>query len=63
MKTHHLLMNKLYVLESIEDNEGIAIAKISLIKDHEVFRGHFPDNPILPGVCTVQIIKELMTRV
>jgi len=26
---------------------------------HEVFKGHFPGNPIMPGVCMIQIIKEL----
>lgn len=26
---------------------------------HDVFKGHFPGNPIMPGVCMIQIIKEL----
>jgi 3-hydroxyacyl-[acyl-carrier-protein] dehydratase len=26
---------------------------------HEVFKGHFPGNPIMPGVRMIQIIKEL----
>jgi 3-hydroxyacyl-[acyl-carrier-protein] dehydratase len=26
---------------------------------HEIFKGHFPGNPIMPGVCMIQIIKEL----
>jgi 3-hydroxyacyl-[acyl-carrier-protein] dehydratase len=25
---------------------------------HDVFKGHFPGNPIMPGVCMIQIIKE-----
>lgn len=32
---------------------------INLNKDHEVFKGHFPGNPVTPGVCMLQIIKEL----
>ena len=24
----------------------------------EVYKGHFPGNPIAPGVCTLQMIKE-----
>ncbi|KAF2511283.1 3-hydroxyacyl-ACP dehydratase [Flavobacterium foetidum] len=30
---------------------------------HEVFNGHFPGNPIMPGVCMIQIIKELTESV
>lgn len=26
---------------------------------HEIFKGHFPGNPIMPGVCMIQMIKEL----
>jgi len=27
--------------------------------DHCIYRAHFPNNPITPGVCIIQIIKEL----
>ncbi|MBF4464766.1 3-hydroxyacyl-ACP dehydratase [Flavobacterium sp. LC2016-12] len=30
---------------------------------HEVFKGHFPGNPIMPGVCMIQIIKELTEKI
>ncbi|TDW50158.1 3-hydroxyacyl-[acyl-carrier-protein] dehydratase [Flavobacterium sp. 270] len=30
---------------------------------HDVFKGHFPGNPIMPGVCMIQIIKELTESV
>ncbi|GGF26044.1 3-hydroxyacyl-ACP dehydratase [Flavobacterium limi] len=30
---------------------------------HEVFEGHFPGNPIMPGVCMIQIIKELTEKI
>ncbi len=26
------------------------------------FRGHFPQNPILPGVCEIMILKELLRQ-
>lgn len=29
-------------------------------KSHAIFEGHFPGQPILPGVCMMQLIKELM---
>ena len=59
-----MLMNKLYHIISFETDiaEGILKAVISLDRNHPVFEGHFPGNPILPGVCTVQICKEILEK-
>jgi len=32
---------------------------IELNPEHIIFQAHFPENPITPGVCLVQIVKEL----
>src|SRR5690606_24787747 len=37
-------------------------ASISLNGSHAVFQGDFPGNPVTPGVCMMQIIKELAER-
>ena len=55
-----MLLKGFYTIQKIEEVEaGKYNALIHLNKDHEVFKGHFPGNPVLPGVCTMQIIKEL----
>ena len=33
---------------------------VELNAHHGVYQGHFPGNPVLPGVCTMQIIKECL---
>lgn len=33
---------------------------IQLDQNHEIFRAHFPGNPILPGACVMAIAKELL---
>lgn len=48
---YHILSKK----TTVENSFTVAI---QLHKDHPVFKGHFPENPITPGVCMVQIIKE-----
>jgi 3-hydroxyacyl-[acyl-carrier-protein] dehydratase len=35
--------------------------QLELNPDHPVYKGHFPGNPIVPGVCQVQIISELLS--
>jgi len=32
---------------------------IQLNAEHFIYEAHFPNNPITPGVCIIQIIKEL----
>jgi len=57
-----MLLENLYttsLLETAPDRTVIR-AVIMLNSTHPIFEGHFPGNPILPGVCTVQIIKEMM---
>jgi 3-hydroxyacyl-[acyl-carrier-protein] dehydratase len=36
---------------------------IRLNADHPVYKGHFPGNPVVPGVCQVQIFKELASSI
>ncbi|WP_202700950.1 3-hydroxyacyl-ACP dehydratase [Flavobacterium sp. UGB4466] len=44
-----------------EEKTGDSKYTISILinEKHDVFKGHFPGNPIMPGVCMIQIIKEL----
>jgi len=41
---------------SINDNTGTVSVKIN--PEHKVFVGHFPGRPVVPGVFTLQMIKE-----
>jgi 3-hydroxyacyl-[acyl-carrier-protein] dehydratase len=64
MKIQRMLLNKLYRIRSLDanaDGSGF-LAEIEIDPNHPLFEGHFPGNPILPGVCTVQIIRELLEQ-
>lgn len=54
-----MLIKGLYTVQGTEKTENGISARIHLDKDHEIFKGHFPGNPVMPGVCMIQIIKEL----
>jgi len=36
-----------------------AVFGVQLCSDSDVYRGHFPGQPIAPGVCNVEMIREL----
>ncbi len=38
-------------------------AIVLLNADHSIYQGHFPGNPVVPGVCQIQMIKELLELV
>ena len=59
-----MLLQDFYTVQSLEKGEGQKYtAHIMLNAGHEVFKGHFPGNPVTPGVCMMQIIKELTQQV
>lgn len=54
------ILTDFYTLEGYEKSEnGSFSASITLNQNHEIFKGHFPGNPVTPGVCMMQIVKEL----
>jgi 3-hydroxyacyl-[acyl-carrier-protein] dehydratase len=57
-----LLLNDFFTIEDLKKEAEGFVAKIQLKKDHKIYEGHFPGNPVVPGVCMVQIIKELLEK-
>jgi 3-hydroxyacyl-[acyl-carrier-protein] dehydratase len=56
-----ILKDTLYSINSIQvDGETIQFA-ISIDPKHAIFDGHFPGNPVTPGVVQMEIIKELLS--
>jgi 3-hydroxyacyl-[acyl-carrier-protein] dehydratase len=62
MKSNQMFLNSLYQIKQIltEGDGSKFTVIIELNPSHKIFNGHFPGNPILPGVCMVQILKELL---
>lgn len=48
--------------EILRQNNAPGSVKVllSINKDHEILKGHFPGQPVVPGVCMIQMIKELV---
>jgi len=58
-----MLLKNLYRItseNSIDENRFQTSIKIK--KANEIFKGHFPNNPILPGVALLEICKQLLEK-
>lgn len=42
--------------------DGRLAFRVRLDAAHPVYAGHFPGKPVLPGVCSLQIIRECLER-
>jgi len=52
-------MSNFFAITTFENNDGIINASVAIDAAHPIFDGHFPGQPVVPGVCLVQIITEL----
>lgn len=55
-------MEDFYTICSVRKDEGSYTYEISLNPAHELYKGHFPDMPVVPGVCMLQIIRECVSH-
>ncbi len=55
-----MLVEDLFEFKSIENKEGKLFSKVVINASNAIFEGHFPDNPITPGVIQVQLVKEIL---
>ena len=58
-----MLLKDFYKINGLETVEGTTSVIITINKGHKIFKGHFPNNPVMPGVCMMQIIKEITEKV
>ncbi|MFA6779603.1 MAG: hydroxymyristoyl-ACP dehydratase [Paludibacteraceae bacterium] len=42
------------------NENGEAHFAVRLNTEHRIYEGHFPQMPVVPGVCTIQMVKECL---
>lgn len=55
-----ILKDKLYEIRDRKVNENEAIYTVAMLSDSVIYKAHFPNEPMTPGVCLVQMVKELL---
>ena len=57
------LLNDFFnIVSSDKAGEKFNVA-VTLNPAHEIFKGHFPGNPVVPGVCMIQMLKEVLEHI
>ena len=55
-----MLLGEYFTIQNKKEEENKVIFSIALNRDHKVYKGHFPQMPVSPGVCNIQMIKECL---
>jgi 3-hydroxyacyl-[acyl-carrier-protein] dehydratase len=57
-----MLMNDFYTVSGIQQEANALSCSVVFNAAHAIFNGHFPGHPVVPGVCMLEIIKELLQQ-
>lgn len=49
----------LYAISDVLIEKESFSARIGFDPEHDIFKGHFPGQPVVPGVCLIHIAKEI----
>ena len=57
-----MLLNDFYFIRSFEADDKTINAELEFNVDHNIFKGHFPAVPVVPGVCMMQMVQEMIEK-
>ncbi|MBT1711119.1 hypothetical protein KK062_22945 [Fulvivirgaceae bacterium PWU5] len=57
-----MLQHNFYRIVTKDLTPTSARAVITLDASHRIFDGHFPGQPVVPGVCMMQIVREFVEQ-
>lgn len=57
-----MLTDPIFKILSINSTEGLISTALEVDINHEIFNGHFPEQPVVPGACMVQLVKDILEK-
>jgi 3-hydroxyacyl-[acyl-carrier-protein] dehydratase len=54
------IKNDIFFITKSDVSGGQVIANIDINGKSEIFKGHFPGRPVVPGACILQLIKNVL---
>ena len=58
-----MLLNDFFTINDKVNSETEIWAELYINANHKIFEGHFPNQPVVPGVCMMQMIKEILEKI
>jgi len=55
-----ILKDTFYKINTLKFEENVLEAQISIDANHTIYKGHFPGNPVTPGVVQLELVKEIL---
>lgn len=55
-------MNDFFAVKELEYLNQHLSAVVGLNPQHGIYEGHFPNQPVVPGVCSIYMIKQLLQQ-
>jgi 3-hydroxyacyl-[acyl-carrier-protein] dehydratase len=63
MEAEQIALYKLdRISAQLEGGKTRVTASLTIDPSHHIFSGHFPGQPVLPGVCMIQMVKEILSH-
>lgn len=55
-----ILKDTFYQINALKFEDNVLEAQISINANHTIYEGHFPGNPVTPGVVQLEMVKEIL---
>jgi 3-hydroxyacyl-[acyl-carrier-protein] dehydratase len=56
-----ILKDTFYKINSLKCEDNVLEATITIDANHAIYEGHFPNNPVTPGVVQLEMVKEILS--
>lgn len=57
-----MLISSLYTAEQISHTDALVQMEVRYNGSHPIYAGHFPGQPVTPGVCLIHTATELLSK-
>jgi 3-hydroxyacyl-[acyl-carrier-protein] dehydratase len=58
-----MLQESFFQFTTPQTDGNTSTTTITLNAGHQIFEGHFPGQPVVPGVCMMQMVKEVLENI
>lgn len=55
--------NTVFQIDKLDHHDNLVNAVLSINAESEILKGHFPGQPVIPGACMLQSVKNVLENV